>query len=265
MKATDLFGLLVPVTYLLMWGIESLWPARSFPRRQGWWSVGLLFLLLLGTASTVVPLLLPVNWLAAHRLVNGGALGVVGGALVGYFVLSFVNYMWHRNAHRVPLFWRLFHQIHHSPQRVDMPGSVLFHPFEMVAFAAISVVTTTIVLGLDPVAAAVTGYIAAFYGLFQHMNVRTPRWLGYIIQRPESHCVHHQRDIHGFNYSDLPLWDILAGTFRNPASWDGLAGFDDAAAARVGAMLAFEDVNAASYGAKSLGVRQGAEAAPQVA
>ncbi len=76
---------------------------------------------------------------------------------------------------------------------------------------------TTLVLGLDPVAAAATGYIAAFYGYFQHMNIRTPRWLGFIIQRPEAHCVHHQRDVHAYNYGDLPVWDMLFGTFRNPA------------------------------------------------
>ena len=83
---------------------------------------------------------------------------------------------------------------------------------------------TTLVLGLDPVAAALTGYIAAFYGYFQHMNIRTPRWLGYLIQRPEAHCIHHQRDVHAYNYGDLPVWDMLFGTFRNPASFEGAVG-----------------------------------------
>ncbi len=115
--------------------------------------------------------------------------------------------------------WRLFHQIHHSPQRVDMSGAALFHPLETVAFLVIGALVTTLVLGLDPVAAALTGYIAAFYGYFQHMNIRTPRWLGYIIQRPEAHCIHHQRDVHAYNYGDLPIWDMLFGTFRNPAGF----------------------------------------------
>jgi sterol desaturase/sphingolipid hydroxylase (fatty acid hydroxylase superfamily) len=178
----------------------------------------------------------------------------VGGAVAGYAVLSFVAYLWHRNAHRFALMWRLFHQLHHSPQRVDMPGAALFHPFEMAVFALVSIVTTTLVLGLDPLAAALTGYIAAFYSLFQHMNVRTPRWLGYFIQRPESHCIHHQRELHNFNYSDLPLWDMLFGTFRNPGAWQGLAGFENGPSRRLGAMLAFADVNREQYGEKSLGV-----------
>jgi hypothetical protein len=36
MSAIDVFGLLVPVTYLLMLGIEALFPAREFPSIPSW-------------------------------------------------------------------------------------------------------------------------------------------------------------------------------------------------------------------------------------
>ena len=64
---------------------------------------------------------------------------------------------------------------------MDMSGAALFHPLETIVFFLIATLVSTLVLGLDPVAAALTGYIAAFYGYFQHMNIRTPRWLGYFI------------------------------------------------------------------------------------
>jgi sterol desaturase/sphingolipid hydroxylase (fatty acid hydroxylase superfamily) len=98
-------------------------------------------------------------------------------------------------------------------------------------------------LGLDPVTAGTVGYVSAFYALFQHWNVRTPRWLGYIIQRPESHGLHHELGVHARNYSDFPLGDLLMGTFANPSSFDGEVGFAGAALRRVGAMLLFQDVN----------------------
>ncbi|HRI17580.1 MAG TPA: sterol desaturase family protein, partial [Burkholderiaceae bacterium] len=85
---------------------------------------------------------------------------------------------------------------------------------------------TLIVLGLTPLAAAWVGYIAAFHGLFQHWNVRTPQWLGFFIQRPESHCVHHRQGVHAWNYGDFPLWDLLAGSLRNPREFNGRCGFD---------------------------------------
>ncbi len=84
-------------------------------------------------SATVVPLLIPEAWLAQHRLFDGTGLGVVGGTLVGFFVLEGFVYAWHRTAHNVGFLWRGFHQIHHSPQRVDIAGSQLFHPTEMVA------------------------------------------------------------------------------------------------------------------------------------
>jgi sterol desaturase/sphingolipid hydroxylase (fatty acid hydroxylase superfamily) len=259
MEATDLIGALVPVTFLVMLAVETRWPARRFPERRGWAWLGIGFLLLLGVISTVVPLQLDVHGLKAHRWFDGSRLGVAGGTVVGSFVLSGLMYVWHRALHNVPLLWRLTHQLHHSPQRVDIPGSVLFHPTEMVAQVLLQLFVTLIVLGLDPLAAALTGYVAAFYGMFQHWNVHTPHWLGYLIQRPEAHCEHHRLGVHAFNYGDLPIWDLLFGTFRNPAHFEGRCGFEAPADRRLGAMLAFRDVNEPLYGGGSRGsLTQGA-------
>ena len=55
--------------------------------------------------------------------------------------------------------------------------------------------------------------------------------------------MHHEYGVHAWNYSDFPLWDMIFGTFRNPESWEGRAGFDAEASRRIGAMLLFQDVN----------------------
>jgi sterol desaturase/sphingolipid hydroxylase (fatty acid hydroxylase superfamily) len=213
MEAAELVGLLVPLTFFVMLAVEKLRPARNYPARRGWTWLGIGFLFLIGFISTVVPLALDEHWLSAHRLVDGSPLDVVGGTVVGYVVLSGVMYAVHRTFHAVPLLWRLTHQLHHSPQRVDIPGSVLFHPLEAVIQVALQLVLTLFVLGLDPLAAALTGYVAAFYGMFQHWNIHTPQWLGFMIQRPEAHNEHHRLGVHAYNYGDLPVWDLLLGTF----------------------------------------------------
>lgn len=255
METVEAIGLLVPLTYLVMLAIEARWPARPFPPRRGWRWLGIAFLLLIGASGAVVPLLLPLDWMAAHRWVDGTRLGVAGGTAVGYLVLSGVLYAYHRTVHNVPLLWRMTHQIHHSPRRVDISGSVLFHPVEMVLQVLIQLFVTVIVLGLDPLAAALTGYVAAFYGMFQHWNIHTPQWLGVLIQRPEAHCEHHRMGVHAHNYGDLPVWDLLLGTFRNPARFEGECGFEGHADRRIGAMLLMRDVNQPSYGQGSLGAR----------
>ncbi|HVM84400.1 MAG TPA: sterol desaturase family protein [Candidatus Binatia bacterium] len=253
MSIVDLLGLLVPVTFLVMLALEALFPARHFPPIRFWRLQGIAFLLVAGVLASTVPLLLNPDWLARHRLMDLTGLGVVGGTVVGYLAVSLVAYAWHRSAHTFPVMWRLFHQIHHSPQRMDMSGANLFHPLEFSVFMAMGTVIPTFVLGLDPVAAALTGYVANFYSYFQHLNMRTPRWLGHLIQRPEAHCIHHQRDVHAWNYGDLPVWDMLFGTWRNPESFEGAVGFDTPADGRLAAMLAFVDVNAPAAGPGSLG------------
>ena len=98
--------------------------------------------------------------------------------------------------------------------------------------------------GLTPEAGAIAGAFLAFNAAFQHANIRTPRWLGYLVQRPESHGIHHGRGIHRWNYSDLPLWDMVFGTFRNPrAPAPREAGFYTGASAKLAPMLAFRKVS----------------------
>lgn len=253
MSAIEIFSLLVPGTYIIMLVVERLFPARALPPVKGWTVIGLVFLILMGLVGALTPLLIPQSWLERHRILDLSGLGVIGGTVVGYVVVSFLSFVWHRLAHAFSPMWRLTHQIHHAPVRVDISGSNLFHPTEMIAFTMIGLFTTVILLGLDPVAAAATGYVAAFYGMFQHWNVRTPRWLGYLIQRPESHSWHHERGVHARNYADLPIWDILAGSFFNASDFASETGFDAPADGRLLSMLAFADVNAPVAGPGSLG------------
>jgi sterol desaturase/sphingolipid hydroxylase (fatty acid hydroxylase superfamily) len=241
-KAEDVLGMMVPATYIFMAIVEKIFPARKFPKVPWWNLLGIGFLLVIGALGAVAPVLLPVEWLAKHRLVDGTRLGIVGGVLVGYPVTALAGYAYHRLLHNSQTLWRWTHQMHHAPKRLDIPGSVFFHPFEMILQNVLSITVATLVLGLEPLAAGIVGYVAIFYSLFQHWNVRTPRFLGYLIQRPEAHCVHHARDLHAFNYSDFPLWDILFGTFRNPATYEGEVGF--AQHAPMGKMLIGVDIHA---------------------
>jgi sterol desaturase/sphingolipid hydroxylase (fatty acid hydroxylase superfamily) len=242
MKPEDIVGLMVPATYIVMAVVEKIWPARQFPKLRFWNIIGGAWLALALTLGTIAPILFPVEWLATHRLVDGTRLGIVGGVLVGYPVLALVAYFYHRAVHNVGFLWRWTHQMHHAPQRLDMPGSVYFHPIELVIQNVVQIGTLVFLLGLDPFAAVITGYVAAFYGLFQHWNIRTPEWLGYLIQRPEAHGHHHELNVHAYNYSDFPLWDILFGTFKNPATFEGQVGF--AERAPMGKMLLGVDVHA---------------------
>jgi sterol desaturase/sphingolipid hydroxylase (fatty acid hydroxylase superfamily) len=98
-------------------------------------------------------------------------------------------------------------------------------------------------LGLTADAAALAGAVGFFFAVFQHWNVRTPRWIGWVVQRPEAHCLHHERDVHARNFGDITWWDMIFGTYQNPESFSGEVGFAPERGRRVLAMIGFVDVN----------------------
>jgi sterol desaturase/sphingolipid hydroxylase (fatty acid hydroxylase superfamily) len=102
-------------------------------------------------------------------------------------------------------------------------------------------------VGLSAQAVTYVLYATMFLATFQHLNVRTPQWLGYIVQRPESHSIHHGRGVHQYNYSDLPLFDILFGTFRNPKEFASENGFYDGASAKIAQILLFKDIAGSDF------------------
>ena len=123
MGAVELtFLLLAPATYFGMLAVERVLPARKFPHRPGWQWIGIAFLLLSMAIGNVLPLYLPLDWLAEHRWLDGTGLGVVGGAIVGFIVLELAVYAWHRSVHTFSPMWRVFHQIHHSPRASTLRG-----------------------------------------------------------------------------------------------------------------------------------------------
>jgi sterol desaturase/sphingolipid hydroxylase (fatty acid hydroxylase superfamily) len=122
-----------------------------------------------------------------------------------------------------------------------MAGLSYTHPFDtLITFSVTALVMA--LLGLSPLAAALSGLLGFAAAVIQHMNIRTPSWIGSFIMRPEAHGLHHGRGVHAYNYANVPLWDMLFGTFRNPESFPELYGFWDGASAEVSEMLLGHEV-----------------------
>lgn len=219
---------------------ERRWPAREFPQVRGWRLLGALFLALFLPVGACVALVLPREFLTDHAVFDLEPLPYGLELLSGFLLSTFAYYWLHRAQHRFHWFWRSGHQLHHAIQRIDLTGTAYLHPSDLFLQIAVNVVACGFVLGLSPEALATVGTIAAICGFFQHLNLKTPRWVALVAQRPEAHCVHHQLGVHGYNYGDFPLWDALFGTFRNPRSWSGIAGFG--ATPRLGDLLMMRDV-----------------------
>lgn len=225
---------------LVLW--ERVAPARSLPPVQGWWLRGLSAFAVFFFLSSYLPLLWS-DFLGAYQVVDLSGLGKWGGAAAGLLVYEAAVYVWHRTMHASNRLWLGMHQMHHSAERLDSFSAYWFSPMDMVGWTALGSLSLTLLVGISAEAATLVLYMTTFMGIFQHSNVHTPRWLGYIIQRPESHSFHHERGVHARNYSDLPLYDLIFGTFYNPPGFATATGFYDGASSRVTDMILFKDIS----------------------
>lgn len=234
---------IVLVCAVLMIIIELVAKGRDWPKVAGWWARAAA-LNATQVAMVFVAGLTWDKWLKNWSIWDAEqTFGQTGGAVVGYLAITFVYYWWHRFRHQVPFLWRAFHQIHHSPQRLEILTSFYKHPLEIFANAGLSSFILYVVCGLSGEAAVLAILMTGLAELFYHWNVRTPYWLGFVFQRPESHCVHHRQDWHHQNYSDLPIWDMLFGTFHNPKTFEDACGFADDKERLLGSMLLGADVH----------------------
>ena len=223
---------------LALW--EALFPARALPRVRLWRSKGLLAFVLFMAVSSYLPYLW-AGWLAPVQLWDLSAASTLWATVVGVLLYEAGVWAWHRGLHGSNLLWRYFHQMHHSAERLDTWGAFWFSPLDMLGWTALISLTLTLV-GLPPAAVFATVCVTTFLSVFQHANVRTPRWLGIFVQRPESHSWHHARGVHANNYSDLPLFDILFGTWNNAREFAPEQGFHHGASSEYAAMLLGRDV-----------------------
>jgi sterol desaturase/sphingolipid hydroxylase (fatty acid hydroxylase superfamily) len=224
---------------LMLW--EAFFPGRKLPVIRYWKIKGIFAFLFFFYLSSYLPIFIN-PFLEPYRFFDLTGLGAITGGIVAVLLYEFGVFVWHYSMHRSNFLWRTFHQLHHSAERLDTYGAFYFSPLDMVGWTILSSLCFSLIAGLSAQAITVMLLVTNFFSIFQHANIRTPQWLGYFVQRPESHTLHHGKGLHKYNYSDLPLFDIIFGTFRNPKDFECETGFYNGASARVVDMLLWQDV-----------------------
>ncbi len=227
--------------YAVLMLCEFLFPARRLPSVPRWRTRGLIAAAFYFLLSSYLPLLW-TEYLLPLQLVDLSGLSVVAGTLVGLLVYQACGYAWHRALHGSDTLWRYGHQMHHSAERLDTFSVFWFSPLDTVGWTAVASLALTVLVGLSAEATTGALLLATLLAMFTHTNVRTPRWMGYFIQRPEMHSWHHARGVHRQNYSELPVFDLLFGTFRNPRDFAVETGFHEGGSSRVIEMMLGCDV-----------------------
>jgi sterol desaturase/sphingolipid hydroxylase (fatty acid hydroxylase superfamily) len=226
---------------LIFFVLERLLPGRTLPEAPGWYGRALF----LNACQLGIVLLAGVawnRWFQGHSLFHlSHVSSQLLQGLIGWFIGTFVFYWWHRARHDVNILWRVCHQVHHSPARIEMLTAFYKHPVEIAADSVIMSALMFSLLGASLGGAAWFNVFAVFGEYFYHSNLRTPHWLGYFLQRPEHHSIHHQLDVHKFNFGDITWWDRLFGTFRETDDFAPQCGFPSQHERHLASMLLFRD------------------------
>lgn len=238
---TDPISLVLLAIFLGLILLEAITPGQQLKKINGWVPKSLFVFTVYFYLSTYLPLLWD-KYLLPYQVFNLQSMNLYFSTLIALLAFELMIYIWHRAMHSSKLLWRIFHQMHHSVERIDTFGAFYFSPLDMIGFTFIGSLTLSLLVGLSPQAISWFLYITMFLAIFQHTNIKTPQWLGYIIQRPESHSVHHQKGVHKYNYSDLPVFDILFGTFKNPKYFASEVGFYNGSSTKVKEALLFKDI-----------------------
>ena len=221
--------------------MERVRPGRQLPQSKGWYVRAILVTLV----QLAITLLTARLWtrifgaVSIFHLSNRNAPVLEGFA--GWLVGTFLFYWWHRLRHAKG-WWLAFHQIHHSPSRIELLTSFYRHPIEILCDAILSAVILYPLMGCSLLGAFWYNFFAGTGEYCYHANVKTPSWLRFFIQTPELHSIHHEYDVHSYNFGDIPVWDRLFGTYRDTTEFVERCGFSTGAENYLIAMLAFRDV-----------------------
>lgn len=235
---------LIYAIFLILALLEYILPARRLPKVRYWKLKGIVFFLFFFLLSSYLPLLTD-EWFSQYRLIDLTELSIVQGALIAFLSYEIIGYAYHRFIHHSNFMWRVFHQMHHSAERLDTYSSYYFNPTDMIGWTLVNSFSMVLVVGVSAESAMYAILFISFLGMFTHSNIRTPYWLGFIIQRPESHSVHHEKGVHKYNYTELPIIDMLFGTFKNPQSRNIETGFYEGGSNKILDMFLFKDINKA--------------------
>lgn len=209
-----------PLAALLL--AERLWPAKP---EQKTWCVGVCQDVLWFLAGPVLAIVLVFKFkvlvrtlydqhLQPFELSAVAAWPVASQVVAAVLVGDFVNWLIHLMKHRVRVLW-YFHAVHHSQPELNAATDHRVHPTERVLSTIVYVVPLALV-GLDAVPMGVLGGVLMWHTAAYHANLRTNYGiLRYVLVTPQSHRVHHGRQVlqQGSNYGVVfSIWDRLFGT-----------------------------------------------------
>jgi sterol desaturase/sphingolipid hydroxylase (fatty acid hydroxylase superfamily) len=159
--------------------------------------------------------------------------GAVASFLLVLLTSDFLEYVFHRVQHTVPVLWRM-HEFHHSARAFNVTVTMRHYWLEGLVKGALLSPIIGVLFKVEPYIVVMTAIVFAFNNFYAHLNARISHgrfatWL----QSPQYHRLHHSSrpEHYDKNFCQmLPLWDRLFGTLwlPSPHEWPATGLEDDA-------------------------------------
>jgi sterol desaturase/sphingolipid hydroxylase (fatty acid hydroxylase superfamily) len=228
-----LFGAVV----VLLWTIERSVTAQPVMEKLRHTSINLMYM------SAVLPIqvVMMILCVSAAAWVTKNHWGLVyflpGAAslpvrlVLSFFMLDFLDYVYHFIAHNFKPLWRL-HLLHHTDQEVDVsttfrenPGETLVRTCCFLFWIFLSGASVEVLI--------LRQTFETFANVSQHtifrLPPRTARIVGWLFVTPNLHHAHHHCRLPGTNcnYGDVfSIWDRLFGTYFEMEKDETVFGLD---------------------------------------
>ena len=213
---------------LVMLVLESCFPARKskLTKRVRW--LGNFSLLII--SSVVARLLVPIGVTGIALYATSQDIGIFNNVnlptwlviTLSVLLLDLMIYWQHRVFHLVPMLWR-FHKVHHADSHIDASTGLRFHPIEIVLSILLKGLAV-LILGVPAIAVIIFEVALNGFALFNHANIRLPRWLEYplrtVLITQVLHRIHHSQVVEETNSNygfSVSWWDRLFGSYKSQA------------------------------------------------
>lgn len=223
----DAHILFITAAFCIITLFEIAIPARPDWRKSAGETAALLvFVFLAGTAYAMIETLYEASlfkWMASineawHLDIWPSQWPAVTQVLLVFVAFEFVNYWYHRAAHRWEWLWRLSgHSSHHAFKKLSGLNAVANHPIEAF-FLILPRAIVGFLFGGEAVGAAFVS-LASVTALLAHSNINlNSAVVGWFFTTNRYHIHHHSQVINesNTNYGCVCIvWDRLFGTFKD--------------------------------------------------
>lgn len=148
-------------------------------------------------------------------------------AIIGFVIMDYAYWWWHRANHLIPFLWR-FHNVHHTDLDMDVTTAARFH-FGEICFSIAFLSLTVLLFGIAPLTFIVFFIVFEAAVCFHHSNWRLPirleRVLNLVIVTPRMHGIHHsiiECETNSNWGTIFCWWDMLHRTVRRDIPQDSI-------------------------------------------